>query len=156
MNIYNSPSKSVPSSAIRGTTTNDSAAAGSIGEYIESVVPAAGVALTSGAVADITSISLTPGDWDVTGVIGLRYGAGTTCSAERGSISQVAGTLGTVASGQQAQQAAMTGTTVDNVFPVGPVRISLSATTTLYLNAMAVFAVNTMNAWGTIRARRAR
>jgi hypothetical protein len=39
---------------------------------------------------------------------------------------------------------------------VGPVRVSLSATTTIFLVASDTFTVSTMSAYGTIRARRVR
>jgi hypothetical protein len=65
-------------SAKIGTTTNDDAAAGHIGEYVSSMVPGGtGPALTSGAASNITSISLTAGDWDVSGGPGL-FPSGTT------------------------------------------------------------------------------
>lgn len=60
-----------------GTATNDNAPTGRIGEYVESVVGFTDCA--SGGFKDITSISLTPGDWDVSlaGVVkrnGASYG----------------------------------------------------------------------------------
>src|SRR4029077_4886616 len=49
-----------------GTATNDNATAGNVGEYIESVIPAgAAIAITSATNTNLTSISLTAGDWDV-------------------------------------------------------------------------------------------
>ena len=54
---------------IVGTATNDSATAGNVGEYVSSAVtPAYPITLTSTQYADVTSISLTAGDWDVTGM----------------------------------------------------------------------------------------
>lgn len=63
------------SNTIIGTLTNDSAATGHVGEYVESVVgltnfPASGY-------GDITSISLTAGDWDLT-VVGIIKRNGST------------------------------------------------------------------------------
>jgi hypothetical protein len=56
--------------AIKGTTTNDSAAAGNVGELIE----ATGNATTQGPTS-ITSISLTAGDWQIWG--GISYNGAT-------------------------------------------------------------------------------
>src|ERR1700744_413847 len=51
---------------IRGTATNDNASAGNVGEYVVSNNTTA-QSLASGTPLNVTSISLTPGDWDVTG-----------------------------------------------------------------------------------------
>jgi len=48
---------------MKGTTTNDNAPAGDIGEYVASV--ATSVLLPTGSYSDVTSIALTAGDWDV-------------------------------------------------------------------------------------------
>src|SRR2546421_430181 len=50
-----------------GTTTNDNAVSGNLGEYISSTV-ARGAAVTgaaNGTYKDLTSIVLTAGDWDI-------------------------------------------------------------------------------------------
>ena len=52
--------------ALKGVSTNSDAAAGVVGEFISSVIAAgSAVTATSNAASDITSISLTAGDWDV-------------------------------------------------------------------------------------------
>jgi len=50
---------------IVGTTTNNNAQAGSVGEYVESVVANVSFTTSGGPGNNITSISLTAGDWDV-------------------------------------------------------------------------------------------
>src|SRR5574337_1898836 len=74
-----SVSQAQPVSAdILGTTTNDDAAAGYIGEVISSnIAVGSAVSLSSGTIANITSISLTAGDWDVYGWASSNV-AGTT------------------------------------------------------------------------------
>src|SRR5262249_6297435 len=58
---------SFPSSSIVGTTTNDDAPEGNIGELLSSFIASgSAVSLTTGVAANITSILITPGDWDVT------------------------------------------------------------------------------------------
>jgi hypothetical protein len=39
---------------------------------------------------------------------------------------------------------------------IGPVRLSIAATTTVFLVAQCTFTVSTLSAYGTIRARRMR
>jgi len=139
-----------------GTNTNNSANAGSIGEYISSTVASAGVSLTTTVFANITSISLTAGDWDVSGVVAItnpgtttfayiNYGTSTT-SATAGTLGQMGGltTPSTIAA------------TVDFTTPVPETRLSLASTTTVYLVTRASFAVSTASAYGVIRARRIR
>ena len=55
-----SPAQTV---GIVGTTTNNSVQAGSVGEYVESVVASTTSGYTSGSTVNVTSISLTAGDW---------------------------------------------------------------------------------------------
>lgn len=77
---------------IVGTTTNNNAAAGSVGEYIESFVTVGlPVSVPTTTPTNITSINLTAGDWDVysqctvivpsTKVLSLFYSAISTTSA---------------------------------------------------------------------------
>ena len=82
------------SSVITGTTTNDNAAAGKIGEYIESIVTATTTGATHDVPANVTSISLTPGDWDVFGMALAANAGATTWTLFRASISQTSATLG--------------------------------------------------------------
>jgi hypothetical protein len=79
-----------------GTTTNDSALSGQIGQYISAtVLVGAAVALTNNTPTNITSISLTPGDWDVTATVADNP-AGTTVPATLfGAISTTTSSLGT-------------------------------------------------------------
>jgi hypothetical protein len=141
-----------------GTTTNDNAAAGNIGEYISSTVLAgAAVALTSTVTADITSISLTAGDWDVEAVLAFAPAATTTVTVIEGAISQTSATLPTIpASGGYARLALAFTAGATQVIATSRARMSLAGATTIYLPARATFAVSTMGAYGFIGARRPR
>lgn len=58
------------------TAMNDNDIAGNIGEYMESVVlSGAAVALVTATGKTITSLTLTPGDWDIDGTVAIfrRY-----------------------------------------------------------------------------------
>lgn len=144
---------------IPGTTTNGNATAGNIGEYISStILSGAPVALTTATPANVTSISLTGGDWDVWGTVGYIANAATTATIFKGGINNVSATL-PIAPGSGAEfelgLAVGAGATMP-VIAVGSMRVTLSVTTTIYLVAQSTFAVNTMSAYGFIGARRRR
>lgn len=138
-----------------GTTTNDSASTGNIGEYVQSVIaPASAVSLTSTIVANVTSISLTAGDWDVTGIVGFT--AYTTGSYVAMGISSTSATLNTTTLGENGVFLANNAPTVDSHAVVPSYRVSISGTTTYYLVARAGFTVGSCTAYGRISARRVR
>jgi hypothetical protein len=141
-----------------GTTTNDNAAAGSVGEFVSStVLVGSAVALTSTIAANVTSISLTAGDWDVWGNIALSVAGGTTTSVFAGAIHTVSATFPTIPNGGASfvvSYASPAGQS--NALPVGRQRISIAATTTVYLIVSSTFAVSTSSAYGFIGARRVR
>lgn len=147
-------------SGVIGTTTNDSAAAGSVGEEVESVITLAsgGVSLTNATSADITSISLTAGDWDVWGNIGVSGNGATTVVYVYGWINSTSASTPDAA--YQTQWAQAAGAAIFNAgnlgFPVPGRRFSLSGTTTIYLSVNSQFAVSTEVAFGGIYARRRR
>lgn len=143
-----------------GTATNDAAAAGEIGEFITSqLLIASATSVTTATAKDITTISLTTGDWDVWGVV-IHIPAGTTVSQQlcayvsSGSANTYAGND----SGQVGCLAFGVGATGgSNNYAITPVaRFSLSSTTTLRLGVLDTFTTNTMTAAGTINARRRR
>lgn len=145
-------------SGIIGTTTNDSAAAGSVGETIEStVLVGAAVSMTSPNAANVTSISLTAGDWDVWGNVATSANALTTTTLLAAWISTTSATVPTIPNSgayTQYQSAVPAGGAI--VVSAGSRRLSLSGTTTVYLSALAVFATNTLSTYGYIGARRRR
>jgi hypothetical protein len=143
---------------IQGTNTNDDAAAGYIGEYISStVLGGSAVALSSGVDANITSISLTAGDWDVWGTCLTSPAGGTTTSVIIGWVSTTSATLPTFPNnGAVFFQATAVPAGNGGGGPTGVIRLSLSATTTVYLSMRVTFAVSTMGGYGFIGARRVR
>lgn len=142
--------------ALLGTSTNDSASAGYVGQIISSsVTTGSGVTLTTATAANVTSISLTAGDWDVHGNVfiantlssslGLGFGWISTTSATEPDKSLLSGLDMTGSAGINALAAT-----------VPYVRISISSTTTVYLSTIATFNTGTTTASGNIFARRAR
>lgn len=148
---------------IKGTTTNDSAASTIVGELITATVAAgSAVSLTTATGANVTSISLTAGDWDVSCQVEFVL-SGATSTLHQTGISATSATLPTQAGGSgigtdplatMPLPTTVLSGTLSQCVP--PVRVSLAATTTIYLVAQSVFSVGTETAYGTIRARRMR
>lgn len=137
---------------IVGTTTNNNANAGSVGEYVTQ--SGSGTSLTSNTAANVTSISLTAGDWDVSGSVQFLPAGGTTVSAVESGISITSATFGGVGSFNSLLATLTTGSPQLQSTPV--FRLSLASTTTVYLVARSTFGVSTMTANSLIRARRVR
>lgn len=142
-----------------GEPSNGSAAAGEVGELMTStVLSAAAVSLTTGVAANITSVSLTAGDWDVWGSIWLLPAGTTTSNVQTGwistsSASGVANPATNVSHTQLWQSLPAGG---GSNFLTGPCVIQVSSTTPVFLETAITFAVSTMKAYGTIWARRRR
>jgi len=141
-----------------GTLANDSAPASAIGELISgALVAGSAVSLTSTVAADVISISLTPGDWDVTGVAQYNFAATTSYTILRSGISTISATFdGDGTSFVYETSAIVPAGNLNMAHALPTVRISLSATTTVYLVSFGVFSVSTLKAYGVIRARRIR
>lgn len=140
------------------TATNDSAAAGKVGEYIFSfVLQASAVSLSNGIAANITSISLTAGDWDVYSMISDLPANTTVMSYLYSNISTTSVTI----SSNDFSFSSWTGSVTGNgstflvALPAAK-RISVSTTTTVYAVAQSAFTTSTNIAWGGLWARRAR
>lgn len=142
----------------KGTTTNDSAAAGDIGEVISSTIASgSAVSLTTGTAANVTSISLTAGDWDISGSAYFLQGATTTATYYTAGIGATSATLPGYAGAQESipgTAGAITG--YDPSVGIPPTIVSLTSTTTYYLVAQSAFLVDTNAVYGHLRARRMR
>ena len=143
---------------IQGTTTNDNALGGYVGEFVTSTVAVgSAVALTSGATANVASLSLTAGDWDVRGQVDYRAGATTSITILKQGVSTTSATLGSQDTFTTNVFAAVVPTAsndIGNTFRQQ--RISIGSTTTIYLVVNATFTLSTLSAYGTISARRIR
>lgn len=142
-----------------GTNTNDNAAAGNVGEYVESILlVGAGVGLTSGAPADVVpTIALTAGDWDVWAELCFTASGGAAQSLIQGWLSSTSATLPTLPNGGgMAQlQAAFTANGT-NTLTIPVKRFSLSGTTNIYCSAQDTHSAGTVLAFGFMGARRVR
>lgn len=157
----------IPSAGITGTTTNDSAAAGIVGELLtQSRLRSAAASLTTTATLNVTAtaLSLTAGDWDVEAIIGVTPGAGTSLTTLDVGISLASATfpatdtIGVPTAGESrakfSSAANVLGT--DLTLQTVKTRISLSGTASVYLVANATFSVSTLTVYGSISARRVR
>lgn len=145
---------------IEGSQNSDSAIAGNIGEYMEAIrTSGSAVSLTSGTPANITTLTLTPGEWDVFGVIEFAPAATTSVTELLSGTNTTSATVGTLGTYQRIVTAAQVpGSALRNAIAAPVYRISVGAgtTTTVYLIARATFTVSTCTAYGDLRARRVR
>lgn len=142
---------------IVGTTTNNNANAGAVGEYVSSTLAiGSAVSLTNSTPTNITTISLTAGDWDVWGEVIINPAGSTTTSNVQGWVNTVSATAPATGLGAYVQfpYSGSTGGVV--AASTGTTRLSLASTTTVYLSAQATFATSTCSAYGFIAARRRR
>lgn len=146
----------VPQVAIVALAEDINASTGAIGEFVSSsVASGSAVALTSGSAKDVTTISLTAGDWDVWGNVCFLPAGSTTVSGILAWINTAANTNPGAPNGGAAvaiQASFVTGG--EQRIPAGNIRLSLAATTTVSLGSLATFATSTMSAYGFIGARR--
>ena len=131
--------------------------AGFIGEQIRSAVAAgAAVSLTTATTANVTSISLTAGIWDVSCVIQFACNAATTVVNFIGGISATSATLAANYGDDTTFYQAAGLTTIAQFALAGipSLRVTLTATTTYYLVVQSTFAVNACTAYGRISGTR--
>lgn len=151
---------------IRGTTTNDNAATGFVGEYVVgSLARSSRDGLVTGTAEDEASISLTAGHWKIGAVAGFLPTAGTTITQLNVATSTTTGTMPSVnqiaisdSSGNMRttfSQASANNVGLDVSLQVPDHDVKLTATTSFYLVVSATFS-GTLQAWGQIYAWRVR
>ncbi len=135
---------------IVGTTTNDSAAAGKVGEVISSVIlNASPVTFTNNTLKDLTSITLTAGDWDLYGTIHFK---GTTTQL---LVTGFGTTTATLPDDSAVTYIAGLATASELGAPVPYQRVSITGNTTYYLVGLVV-GTGTLTGRGAMYGRRAR
>ena len=133
---------------IKGVTDGSTAASGYVGELLTATTVSA-VALTSGVSANMVTLSLPAGDWDVWGWLTTSNNAFTSCLY---SVNNVSATLG-----------ASNATYIGGGGTIGPcagqaprVPYNTTSTSTIYLVINTTFSAGSPTASGTIYARRVR
>lgn len=143
---------------LRGVTGADTPLAGTIGETVSSLVAVGSpVSMTTNTAMNVTSISLTPGDWDVTANVNFINTGSTLTGAPnvQAGINTTTATLPTDGTEVSTGILGVTLTNTDGV-AIPRKRISISTTTTVYLCAKATFTIGTFTSYGSLVARRMR
>lgn len=141
-------SPTITTPTITGVTNASSAAAGSVGQL--STNTTSGTSLANGTPANCTSVSLSAGDWDVSGSVQYIPSSATITLAAAG-ISTTSATLGAVGSITFLQGVSSPGA----MHVASPVfQVNVSSTTTVFLVGQANFASGTVTCNGFVRARR--
>ncbi len=151
---------------ILGTTTNDNAGAGFVGEYITSALDrSSGVTLLNQTAKTIVSIALTAGDWDVSGAFGFSPQTAVTGTGIRGGVYDTTDTLPPETYDAHPDSANgriaviyywPSGSVAEQTRNIPTFRVSLAAPKTLYLIEYATFSAGTATGYGYLGARRAR
>jgi hypothetical protein len=150
------PSYSAPAPVL-GVANGSNAPAGYVGEYKFLEVPIGStVSLVSITAKNVTSLALTPGDWDLYGIIATSPAGTTTTSALILSINTVPNALVTAPNGGGYGVTGAAGAAGYGLSCSGRMRVNISVPTTYYLVAYVIFAVSTCGAFGGLYARRVR
>lgn len=151
--LFSSPTITTPN--ITGVTNGGNATAGSVGEYASGTLSA--VSLTSVTAANCASVTLTAGDWDVSGTIEYDPAATTVISAIHASLNTTSATLNTtIGFDNSLQISAGFGTNLIQRISTPVVRYNVSGSTPVYLVGQSTFTTSTATCTGLIRARRVR
>ena len=140
---------------IVGTTTTNDAQAGSVGETVMSSSALTNYPAT-GTWGDLTSISLTAGDWDIAAVT-QQTTPGTMTGETRIGISTTSGNSATgLTIGYNRLTFPNATVAADSGASIPMYRLQLGSTTTVYLKFFTEYSTGTPKAVGTIIARRRR
>ena len=110
-----------------------------------------GTSLSSGTTANVASLPLAAGTWDISGIVVFNQAATTVIEQLTAGVSTVSATLGTPDTYQQLPEAITTNMPVNLEAPL--TRITLASAATVYLVAQSIFTTSTMTADGYIKAR---
>lgn len=166
--IASGPCRFVPSATVAATLTNNSAVAGTLGQFKQQErLLSNKTALTSTVKVNVTTsnLILEAGDWVIGGAVGFDSGSSTTITLLDVAVSKTSATLpatdtlGVPTSGEvwievRPDGAATSG--VQNMVVIPPFRASIASQTTFYLVAGATFATSTCSVYGSFWAWRIR
>lgn len=146
-----------------GNKDASSAATGNVGEVVTATVASAGaITLASATPANVTTISLTAGDWELTAQVDFAL-TGVTATLWQAGVGLVAGVLppqpGGAGLGTDPAVALPLATTALSStlgLLTKATRLNVAATVTVYLVAQADFSAGAVAAYGTVSARRMR
>lgn len=140
---------------LKGNNTNTAPPAGFIGEQIRSFVNSGSpVSMSTGIAANITSITLTAGIWDISGIITYSAAAGTSVTQSYLSIGTTSATLDGANGDSLMQFTHNAIVNLQNSISLPAFRVTLSGSTTYYLVGQTTFTISTRTAWGRLSATR--
>lgn len=144
---------------IIGSTTNDAAVAGNVGEEIPAIQSTFTNYTTTATYQNITSITLTAGDWDIS-AFGSISANGATVTTSSNAIFVISTTTASAAGAVEGKNIHYVdenflGSSIQSM-AISPYRVSISGSTTYYLNSQATFTLGNPQFVGSIRARRIR
>lgn len=138
---------------IQGVTDGSVAAAGYVGETMSATFSAVNIT-TSNVAQSLASITLTPGDWDVTGYVMYTVGTGATMTIWLAGLNTVTNALPSV--GNYFQSGGSLTATGGASAPTPVSRQNVTTNTTVFMVGQAVFSGGAVTATGFLRARRMR
>ena len=142
---------------ILATGTNDEPPSGSLGEYQSaSLSSAQKIQLSNGVTANVLSLSLHGGDWDIEGQVSYNDNSGSTSIVDM--LQGITTTSASAPAQGQFTRLGVNGTTARDLTyetPMTRIKIPFGGGT-VFLVAQANFSVNTLFAYGFLRARLAR
>lgn len=147
--------KGTGGAAVKGVTDASDAAAGYVGEVLSATQAVGTTGQTTNIIRDTTSLSLTAGDWDVTGWLGISGASSTTITLYVGGLSTTSVTLPNARA--QHYVSGISISTLSSLRVTLPtIRVSVSSSQTVYLVSQVTFATSTCGTGGEIFARRVR
>jgi len=143
--LANSPTISTPD--LVGVIDASNAAAGSVGQVISSTISSgSAVSFSNGIDKDVTSITLTAGDWDVFGNVTFISSGGTTLTYAWCSLT----------SATRPDSSLYAEATGSSAMCTPYLRVNVTVNTTVYLSGRATIGSGTCTGAGGIYARRVR
>lgn len=138
---------------VPGIATNTNASAGEVGEIITATATTG--TLSSGTSTNVTSITLTAGDWDITAGYNAIGSSNPSVTDIWCSINTATPTNVNIA-GQSFRIRGLTMTDPVASGALGPLRVSIASSTTYYLNTAVTYTGGSFAVTGVLRARRMR
>ena len=141
---------------IPGTTDGTVAGTGNIGEIFQAGIPSgSAISLSSGVPTNVTSIALGAGDWEISGIVTLKYTSATQSGDGQGGLNVLSATLpGDNVRGFDSTRQTTGTSNASITFPL--FNFNSASPQTAYLIAQASFSAGSCGAFGSIQARRVR
>lgn len=145
---------------IAGVQTALAAVSGQVGELISATNSTYTNAAATGAYGNITSVTLTPGDWDISGFVTLSAN-GSTLTVTANSVATISTTTASAAGtteglGDIAYVSQVLNAASGKDSFVLRLQVNISATTTYFLNAQSTYTLGNPQFVGGLTARRLR